>query len=123
MKPIFALVDCNNFYASCEKLFRPDLKHVPVVVLSNNDGCVVARSKEVKALGIKMGIPIFKLRDDIAKHGIVCFSSNYALYADLSNRVMTLLEEEAPRLEVYSIDEAFMDLTGVDNVVDFESFG
>jgi len=123
MKPIFALVDCNNFYASCEKLFRPDLTHVPVVVLSNNDGCVVARSKEVKALGIKMGGPVFKLKDEIAKYGIVCFSSNYALYADLSNRIMTLLEEEAPRLEIYSIDEAFMDLTGVDSVVDFESFG
>lgn len=123
MKPIFALVDCNNFYASCEKLFRPDLTHTPVVVLSNNDGCVVARSKEVKALGIKMGGPVFKLKDEIAKHGIVVFSSNYALYADLSNRVMSLLEEEAPRLEIYSIDEAFMDLTGVDNVVDFETFG
>ncbi len=123
MKPIFALVDCNNFYASCEKLFRPDLKHTPVVVLSNNDGCVVARSKEVKALGIKMGGPVFKLKDEIAKHGIVVFSSNYALYADLSSRVMGLLEEEAPRLEIYSIDEAFMDLTGVDNVVDFETFG
>ena len=122
-KPVFALVDCNNFYASCEKLFRPDLKHKPVVVLSNNDGCVVARSKEVKALGIKMGVPIFQLRDDIDKHGIVCFSSNYALYADLSNRVMTILEEEAPRVEVYSIDEAFMDLTGVGHTVDLLEFG
>lgn len=120
---VFALVDCNNFYASCEKLFRPDLKYKPVVVLSNNDGCVVARSKEVKALGIKMGVPIFQLRDDIDKHGIVCFSSNYALYADLSNRVMTILEEEAPRVEVYSIDEAFMDLTGVGHTVDLLEFG
>ena len=93
------------------------------MVLSNNDGCVVARSKEVKALGIKMGVPVFKLKDEIAKHGIVCFSSNYALYADLSSRVMGLLEEEAPRIEIYSIDEAFMDLTGVDNVVDFLTFG
>ncbi len=122
-KPVFALVDCNNFYASCEKLFRPDLKHKPVVVLSNNDGCVVARSKEVKALGIKMGVPIFQLRDDIDQHGVVCFSSNYALYADLSNRVMTILEEEAPRVEVYSIDEAFMDLTGVGHTVDLLEFG
>jgi len=123
MKTVFALVDCNNFYASCEKLFRPDLKHTPVVVLSNNDGCIVARSKEVKALGIKMGVPMFQVQDEIRKHGIVCFSSNYALYADLSNRVMTILEEEAPRLEVYSIDEAFMDLTGVDHVTDLLAFG
>ena len=107
MQTVFALVDCNNFYASCEKLFRPDLKHTPVVVLSNNDGCIVARSKEVKALGIKMGVPMFQVQDEIRQHGIVCFSSNYALYADMSNRVMTILEEEAPRLEVYSIDEAF----------------
>lgn len=123
MKTVFALVDCNNFYASCEKLFRPDLKHTPVAVLSNNDGCIVARSKEVKALGIKMGVPMFQVQDEIRKHGIVCFSSNYALYADLSNRVMTILEEEAPRLEVYSIDEAFMDLTGVDHVTDLLAFG
>ena len=123
MQTVFALVDCNNFYASCEKLFRPDLKHTPVVVLSNNDGCIVARSKEVKALGIKMGVPMFQVQDEIRKHGIVCFSSNYALYADLSNRVMTILEEEAPRVEVYSIDEAFMDLTGVNHVVDLLAFG
>jgi DNA polymerase V len=122
-KTAFALVDCNNFYASCEKLFRPDLKHTPVVVLSNNDGCIVARSKEVKALGIKMGVPMFQVRDAIKKHGIVCFSSNYALYADMSNRVMTILEEEAPRLEVYSIDEAFLDLTGVGHVTDLLAFG
>ncbi|WP_100637258.1 translesion error-prone DNA polymerase V subunit UmuC [Marinomonas sp. ef1] len=123
MKTVFALVDCNNFYASCEKLFRPDLKRTPVAVLSNNDGCIVARSKEVKALGIKMGVPMFQVQDEIRKHGIVCFSSNYALYADMSNRVMTILEEEAPRLEVYSIDEAFMDLTGVDHVTDLLAFG
>lgn len=123
MQTAFALVDCNNFYASCEKLFRPDLKHVPVAVLSNNDGCIVARSKEVKALGIKMGVPMFQVQDEIRKHGIVCFSSNYALYADMSNRVMTILEEEAPRLEVYSIDEAFMDLTGIDHVTDLLAFG
>ena len=123
MKTVFALVDCNNFYASCEKLFRPDLKHTPVAVLSNNDGCVVARSMEAKVLGLKMGVPLFQVQDEIRKHGIVCFSSNYALYADLSNRVMTTLEEEAPRLEVYSIDEAFMDLTGVDHVTDLLAFG
>jgi DNA polymerase V len=123
MKTVFALVDCNNFYASCEKLFRPDLKHTPVVVLSNNDGCVVARSKEAKALGLKMGVPLFQVQGEIRKHGIVCFSSNYALYADLSNRVMTIIEQEAPRVEVYSIDEAFMDLTGVDHAVDLLTFG
>ncbi|MCZ2722365.1 translesion error-prone DNA polymerase V subunit UmuC [Marinomonas sp. 15G1-11] len=120
---MFSLVDCNNFYASCEKLFRPDLKHTPVVVLSNNDGCVVARSKEAKVLGLKMGVPLFQVQDEIRKHGIVCFSSNYALYADMSNRVMTILEEVAPHLEVYSIDEAFMDLTGVNHVTDLLEFG
>lgn len=123
MTSCFALVDCNNFYASCEKLFRPDLKHKPVVVLSNNDGCVVARSKEAKALGIKMATPVFQIRDAIERHGVVCFSSNYALYADMSSRVMSILEEEAPRVEVYSIDEAFMDLTGVSHTVDLLSFG
>lgn len=118
-----ALVDCNNFYASCEKLFRPDLKHTPVVVLSNNDGCVVARSKEVKQLGIKMGVPFFKLKEEIERHGIVAFSSNYALYADLSNRVMTTLEELAPSVEVYSIDEAFLDLNGITRCCSLSEFG
>ena len=84
--PVFALVDCNNFYASCEKLFNPKIKHRPVVVLSNNDGCVVARSAEVKALGIPMGVPWFKIREEAKRYGIIAFSSNYALYADLSNR-------------------------------------
>ena len=110
--PIFALVDCNNFYASCEKLFNPKLKDRPVVVLSNNDGCVVARSAEVKALGIPMGVPWFKIRDDVRRHGIVAFSSNYALYADLSNRVVEVLSGFAPNLEVYSIDESFLELSG-----------
>lgn len=122
MSAIFALVDCNNFYASCEKLFRPDLKHKPVVVLSNNDGCVVARSQEVKALGIKMGGPVFQLADDIKRHDIKCFSSNYALYADMSNRVMRMLEAAAPKVEIYSIDEAFLDLTGVDTCTDLLVF-
>ena len=112
MSTIFALVDCNNFYASCEKLFRPDLKDSPVLVLSNNDGCVVARSKEAKMLGIKMGVPVFKIQDQIRQYNIQIFSSNYALYADLSSRVMHTLESMAPRVEVYSIDEAFLDLTG-----------
>lgn len=110
--PVFALVDCNNFYASCEKLFNPKIKHRPVVVLSNNDGCVVARSAEVKALGIPMGVPWFKIRDDAKRHGIVAFSSNYALYADLSNRVVEVLSAFSPNIEVYSIDESFLELSG-----------
>ena len=111
--PIFALVDCNNFYASCEKLFNPRLKDRPVVVLSNNDGCVVARSAEVKALGIPMGAPWFKIQDEAKRHGIVAFSSNYTLYADLSNRVVEVLSGFAPNLEVYSIDESFLELSGI----------
>jgi DNA polymerase V len=123
MTATFALVDCNNFYASCEKLFRPDLKDRPVVVLSNNDGCVVARSREAKALGIKMGVPAFQIEGAIRQHGIVVFSSNYALYADMSQRVMTTLEQLAPAVEVYSIEEAFLDLTGLDSAVSLTSFG
>ena len=110
---MFALVDCNNFYASCETLFRPDLRGRPVVVLSNNDGCVVARSAEAKRLGIKMGVPAFKIKKEIRQYGIVVFSSNYALYADMSARVMDTLEQLAPEVEVYSIDEAFLGLDGV----------
>ncbi|EML0289511.1 translesion error-prone DNA polymerase V subunit UmuC [Vibrio cholerae] len=121
--PVFALVDCNNFYASCEKLFRPDLKDTPVVVLSNNDGCVVARSREAKSLGIKMGVPAFQIKAEMQRHGILVFSSNYALYADLSNRVMRTLEEMAPRVEVYSIDEAFLDLTGIESAISLVEFG
>lgn len=121
--PVFALVDCNNFYASCEKLFRPDLKDTPVVVLSNNDGCVVARSREAKSLGIKMGVPVFQIKAEMQRHGILAFSSNYALYADLSSRVMRTLEEMAPRVEVYSIDEAFLDLTGIESVLSLVEFG
>ena len=120
---VFALVDCNNFYASCEKLFRPDLKNTPVIVLSNNDGCVVARSKEAKLLGIKMGVPAFKIKDEIILHGIKTFSSNYALYADLSCRVMRILEDVAPAVEIYSIDEAFLDLTGIDAATSFYDYG
>lgn len=121
--PVFALVDCNNFYASCEKLFRPDLKDTPVVVLSNNDGCVVARSREAKLLGIKMGVPVFQIKAQMQRHGILAFSSNYALYADLSSRVMRTLEEMAPRVEVYSIDEAFLDLTGIESALSLVEFG
>jgi DNA polymerase V len=106
-----ALVDCNNFYVSCERVFRPDLIGKPVVVLSNNDGCVVARSQEVKDLGVKMGVPFFQIQSLVQQHNILAFSSNYTLYADMSARVMSILEEFAPRMEVYSIDEAFLDLT------------
>jgi len=109
---VFALVDCNNFYASCEKLFNPKLKDRPVVVLSNNDGCVVARSAEVKALGIPMGVPWFKIQQEAKRHGIVAFSSNYALYADMSNRVVEVLNQFSPNIEVYSIDESFLELSG-----------
>ena len=117
---IFALVDCNNFYASCEKLFDPKLATTPVVVLSNNDGCVVARSAEVKALGIPMGVPWFKIQDQAKKYGIVPFSSNYALYADMSNRVVEVLSQFTPNFEVYSIDESFLDLSGFElNLVQY----
>jgi len=109
---LWALVDCNNFYASCERLFRPDLLGKPVVVLSNNDGCIVARSNEAKALGIGMGEPEFKVRDLLKRHNVAVFSSNYALYGDISNRVMLTLESLAPEVEQYSIDEAFVPLSG-----------
>jgi DNA polymerase V len=110
---LIALVDCNAFYVSCERVFRPDLWDRPVAVLSNNDGIIVARSQEVKDLGIRMGAPVFQVRHLIDRHKIHLFSSNYTLYADLSARVMSILEEFTPSLEVYSIDEAFLDLTGV----------
>jgi DNA polymerase V len=113
MPPLLALVDCNNFYVSCERVFRPDLIGKPVAVLSNNDGCIVARSQEVKDLGVKMGVPVFQVHNLINQHKIQLFSSNYTLYADMSARVMAILEEFTPSLEVYSIDEAFLDLTGV----------
>jgi len=112
MQKLIALVDCNNFYVSCERVFRPDLIGKPVAVLSNNDGCVVARSKEVKDLGIKMGVPLFQIQQLVNQHQIKLFSSNYTLYADMSSRVMSTLEAFAPSMEVYSIDEAFLDLTG-----------
>lgn len=123
MSNVFALVDCNNFYTSCEKLFRPDLTNVPVVVLSNNDGCVVARSKEAKDLGIKMAVPAFQIQDQIKEYGIELFSSNYALYADISSRVMRTLEDLVPKVEVYSIDEAFLDLSGLGSSVSLLELG
>lgn len=110
--PVFALVDCNNFYASCERVFNPRLNGKPVIVLSNNDGCVVARSNEAKALGIGMGVPEFKVREIIRAHRVQVFSSNYALYGDMSQRVMETLGQFCPDLEIYSIDEAFLSLSG-----------
>lgn len=107
-----ALIDVNNFYVSCERVFNPKLEDRPVVVLSNNDGCAVARSNEVKALGVKMGQPWFQLKDLARKHGIIAYSSNYTLYADMSNRVMSILAMFSPNQEIYSIDECFLDLTG-----------
>ena len=113
-KPVqqFALVDCNNFYVSCERLFRPDLIDRPVVVLSNNDGCIVSRSNEAKALGIGMAQPWFQIKNLAEEHGVLALSSNYALYADISNRVMAVLADYSPRQEIYSIDECFVDMTG-----------
>ncbi len=113
MSKVFALVDCNNYYTSCEAIFNPSLKGKPVVVLSNNDGCVIARSEEAKKAGIKMGIPVFEIGDLIKKHNVHVFSTNYALYGDISQRVMTTLASMAPEIEIYSIDEAFLDLSGI----------
>jgi DNA polymerase V len=123
MTPVFALVDCNNFYVSCERLFNPSLKHVPIIVLSNNDGCVIARSQEAKNLGIKMAIPAFKIKQQIEQHNLRVFSSNYALYGDISSRVMATLESLAPQVEIYSIDEAFLNLTGFNLLGSLEDYG
>jgi len=109
---VFALIDCNSFYASCERVFRPDLAKTPIVVLSNNDGCVIARSYDAK-LFVKMGEPYFQCKDTLRRHGIVAFSSNYALYGDMSERVMSLIESMVPAAEVYSIDECFAELSGI----------
>src|SRR5919106_399904 len=110
--PLFALADCNNFYVSCERVFRPALEGRPVVVLSNNDGCIIARSDEAKALGFAMGDPYHLNRDKLARHGVAVFSSNYALYSDMSRRVMDTLGAFTPEVELYSIDEAFLNLAG-----------
>ena len=115
---VFALVDCNNFYASCERVFNPTLKSRPVVVLSNNDGCVIARSNEAKALGFKMGDPYFKMRPLIERHNVAVFSSNYTLYGDMSRRVIESLEQFTPEVETYSIDEAFLNLAGFTDLAD-----
>ena len=118
---MFALADCNNFFASCERVFRPDLNGRPVIVLSNNDGCAVARSNEAKALGIKMGAPYFQIKDIVEKHGVAVFSSNFSLYGDMSRRVQEVLRSFVPAVEQYSIDEAFLDLRGM-NIPDPDAF-
>jgi len=120
---MFALADVNSFYASCEKVFRPDLRNRPVVVLSNNDGCVIARSAEAKRLGIKMGVPWFQLKTAQFPEPVITFLSNYELYASLSNRVMSHIEELAPRVEQYSIDEMFLDIRDIDSCIDYEDSG
>lgn len=119
-QPVFALADCNSFYASCERVFRPDLASTPIVVLSNNDGCVIARSYDAKPF-VKMGAPFFQIKDTLRRHGIVAFSSNYALYGQLSERVMTLVESMVCDSEIYSIDEIFCDLSGMPG--DLTEFG
>ena len=116
MQRAIALVDCNNFYVSCERLFQPGLEGKPVVVLSNNDGCVISRSLEAKDLGIAMATPWFRLKHLAKQHGIIALSSNYALYADISNRVMQLLAKCSPNREVYSIDECFLELSGMNRL-------
>ncbi len=113
------LVDCNNFFVSCERVFNPSLRNRPVVVLSNNDGCIIARSNESKALGLKMGDPLFKVKDLLERKGVAVFSSNYALYGDMSRRVMMLLTELTPGITQYSIDESFIDLQGIEKLHDF----
>lgn len=119
---MYALVDCNNFYASCERVFQPQLIGKPIVILSNNDGCIISRSYEAKDLGIPMGAPEFKVRNELKQKNIHVFSSNYALYGDLSNRVMKILEGFTPNVEVYSIDEAFLNFNGM-KINDFHDYG
>ncbi len=120
---MFALIDCNNFYASCERVFQPKLKNKPIVVLSNNDGCVIARSNEAKKLGIPMGAVAFEYKRIFEQNNINVFSSNYALYGDMSNRVMTLLRDFSPDIEIYSIDEAFLKFDGFEKWFDFNTYG
>lgn len=119
---MYALVDGNNFYASCERVFRPDLRHVPIVILSNNDGVIIARSNEAKALGVPMGMPYFKSKDIILRNKMQVFSSNYALYGDMSNRMMNILRDFSPEIEIYSIDEAFLKLSGFE-LFDLTEYG
>ncbi|MGA9637232.1 Y-family DNA polymerase [Flavobacterium sp.] len=119
---MYALVDCNNFYASCERVFRPELNGKPVAILSNNDGCVIARSNEAKEVGIPMGAPAFQIKDLVREKNVQLFSSNYALYGNLSNRVMAILAQFTPNVEIYSIDEAFLNFDGL-SVTDFHDYG
>ncbi|MFV8368611.1 Y-family DNA polymerase [Flavobacterium sp. LB2R40] len=119
---MYALVDCNNFYASCERVFQPKFNGKPVAILSNNDGCVISRSNEAKAAGIPMGAPAFKIKELVKEKKVQLFSSNYALYGDLSNRVMAILEQFTPNLEIYSIDEAFLNFDGL-TVSDYQDYG
>ena len=119
---MFALIDCNSFYASCDKIFRPDLKHRPIVVLSNNDGCVIARSPEAKKMGINMTQPWYQVKDQYLSKGGVVFSSNYEFYADISNRVMNVLSDLCPEIDIYSIDEAFLDLRTFRKNIDLVNF-
>ena len=120
---LVALVDCNNFYVSCERVFNPKLENVPVLVLSNNDGCIVARSNEVKALGVPMGEPFFKSKEIVEKSNVRVFSSNYTLYGDMSARVFATLSQFTPEIEIYSIDEAFLNLTGFDRHCSLTEYG
>jgi len=120
--PVFALVDCNNFFVSCERVFRPDLKTEPVAVLSNNDGVIVARSNEVKAMGVPMATPHFKVKDVLEKQGTKLFSANFALYGDFSRRIVEILEAEAPYVEVYSVDESFLEVSSL-LIEDYQKWG
>lgn len=122
MSKMYALVDCNNFFASCERIFRPDLADKPVAVLSNNDGCIIARSQEVRALNIPMGVPLFKVRDIVRDNRVNLFSANFELYGDISQRIVTVLREITPLIEVYSIDESFIDLSQL-QIDDYDAWG
>ena len=119
---MLALIDCNNFFVSCERLFRPDLEERPVVVLSSNDGCAVSRSAEAKALGIPMGAPAFKYKELFRRHGVVSFSANFELYGDISQRLTALLMRVTPHIEVYSVDESFLDLSKL-GITDYRAWG
>ncbi|MFI3267670.1 MAG: SOS mutagenesis and repair protein UmuC, partial [Rikenellaceae bacterium] len=119
---MFGLCDCNNFFVSCERVFNPSLEGKPVVVLSSNDGCIIARSNEAKTLGLKMGQPVFQVRELLKKQNVAIFSTNYQLYADMSARVMDTLKRLVPEIEIYSIDEAFLNLEGV-KITELQEFG
>ena len=119
---MYALVDCNNFYASCERVFQPKLNGKAVAILSNNDGCIISRSNEAKAAGVPMGAPAFKIKELVKEQNVQLFSSNYALYGDLSNRVMAILNQFTPNVEIYSIDEAFLNFDGL-TISNYHDYG